>query len=108
VFHVDRREYQPRQPYKWKSKIVQTLFKENYAAGKVFFDEPLGGPALGPTTLKYYADGVLKMTRPIVKSGLQFRLPSGFKADFIQFELEGEKMIFNFQIATSARELRQV
>ena len=108
VFHVDRRQPYPRQNYKWRSKIVQTNYMENFAAAKVFFDPPAGPAPDGPTTFRYYANGQLKMTRPIVKSGEQFRLPSGFKADFVQFELEGQLMIYNMQVATSARELRTV
>jgi hypothetical protein len=109
VLHVDRREYLPRQSYVWRSKIVQLLYKENYAAAKVFFDLPLGDvPPSEPTLFKMFADGHLKFTRPITKSGEIFKLPSGYKADFIQFELTGQLMIFNLQVATSARELREV
>jgi hypothetical protein len=108
VFHVDRRQYDPRQSYIWRSKIVQQPYKDNYAAAKVFYDMPLGSPPVGPHLFKLYADGRLKYTRPIRKSGEQFRLPSGYKADFVQFELSGQLMIFNMQIATSAHELRGI
>lgn len=108
VFHVDRRQHTPRQSYKWKSKLVQTNFVENFAAVKVFFEQPEGPPPTVPTTFRYYANKVLRYSRPIVKSGEQFRLPSGFRSDTVQFELEGQLMISNMQVATSARELRQV
>jgi hypothetical protein len=108
VFHVDRREYLPRQSYIWRSKIVQLQYKENLGAAKIFFDLPTGGPPSTDTTFKMYADGKLKLTRKLVKSGEQFRLPSGYKADFYQFELEGQLMVYNMQIASSARELRMV
>lgn len=108
VFHVDRRADMPRQSYKWRSKIIQQNYKENFAAVKVFFDNPRGPAPTVPTVFRYYADNRLKYTRPITKSGEQFRLPSGFKADWVQFELEGQLMIFNLQVATSARELREV
>jgi len=106
VYHVDRRMYAPRQSYKWRSKIVQTNFVENFAAAKVYYSPPNGPPTDEPTMFRYYADGVLRYERPIVKSGEQFRLPSGFKSDTVQFELEGQFMIHNLQVATSARELR--
>lgn len=108
VFHVDRRQYDPKQSYVWRSKIVQMPYKDNYAAAKIFYDVPNGlAPAPGIEHLfKMYADGNLKFTRPIRKSGEQFRLPSGYKADFFQFELSGQLMIFNMQIATSPHELR--
>lgn len=108
VFHVDRRSYAPRQSYKWKSKLVQTNYKENFAAAKVFFSPPNGPAPSEPTSFHYYADGVLRYSRPIVKSGEQFRLPSGFKTDTVQFELRGQLMVHNMQVATSARELREV
>lgn len=110
VFHVDRREYLPRQSYIWRSKLIQLGYKENMAAAKIFFEEPRGSPpeAAGPTLFRMYVDGRLRYTRPVSKSGEQFRLPSGFKADTYQFELEGQLLINNVQVATSARELRQV
>ena len=106
VWHVDRRMYDPRRPYIWRSKLIQTNFKENFAAAKIYYTQPFGPPA-GETLFKYYTDGVLRFTRPLPKSGTMFRLPSGFKTDFVQFELTGELMVYNMQIATSARELRE-
>jgi hypothetical protein len=108
VFHVDRRMYAPRQSYKWRSKVVETPFVENFSAVKIMFSQPNGPPSDLPTTFRYYANGVLRYQRPVVKSGEQFRLPSGFKTDTVQFELEGQYMIHNMQVATSPRELRQV
>ena len=108
VYHVDRRQYDPRQSYVWRSKVVQADFKRGFAAVKVFFSQPNGPPPSMDTVFRYYADGVLRYTRPVVKSGEQFRLPSGFKCDTVQFELEGQLMVHNMQVATSARELRQV
>lgn len=108
VFHVDRRQYDPRQSYVWRSKVVQADYARNFAAAKVFFSMPNGPPPTAETYFKYYANGVLRFTRPIRVSGEQFRLPSGFTCDTVQFELEGQLMIHNLQVATSARELRQV
>ena len=109
VFHVDRREYLPRQSYKWRSKLMQLGYKENLAAAKVFFDQPNGTPPdVGPTVFRMYVDGRLRYTYPLTVSGQQFRLPSGFQADTYQFELEGQLLIHNLQVASSARELRQV
>lgn len=108
VVHVDRRVYTPRQNYVWRSKLVQTNYIENFAAAKIYYDLPNGPLPDAPTTFRYYADGVLRFSRTLPSSGKQFRLPSGFKADAVQFELEGQLMVFNMQIATSARELREV
>ena len=108
VLHVDRRQYNPRQSYVWQSKIVQTNWQQNFSAVKVFFSPPLGDPPSEPTLFRYYVDKRLRYTRPITKSGEQFRLPSGFKSNFVMFELSGQLMIHNMQVATSPRELREV
>lgn len=108
VVHVDRRKHVPRQSYTWRSKIVQTPFVDNFAAVKIYYDLPEGGEPIEQTVFRYYANNILRFTRPVRKSGEQFRLPSGFKTDFVQFELEGQYMIYNMQIATSAHELREV
>ena len=52
-----------------------------------------------------YADGRLVMTRELRTSGELWRLPSGFKADFWQFEIEAIVEIDNIQAATSPTEL---
>ena len=108
VDHIDLRKAAPRlSNYLWRSKIYQTPYKENWAAAKVFFGPAPGAvPADTPTYFRFYADGRMIFQRPITVSGEQFRLPSGYKSDFIQWELEGQLEIFNVQIATSARELR--
>jgi hypothetical protein len=108
IFHVDRRQYTPRRSYLWRSKVFQLNYSENFAAGKIFYGPPNGAPAEGETYFRMYADGVLRYTYPLQKSGLQFRLPSGQRYQTVQFELEGQQMIFNLQVATSAEELRQI
>jgi hypothetical protein len=109
VFHVDRRQYVPRQSYIWRSKIMQLPYKQNLAAAKVFFEQPNGTPPdAEPTVFRMYVDDRLRYTYPLSVSGQQFRLPSGYYADSYQFELEGQMLIHNLQVASSARELRQV
>lgn len=58
--------------------------------------------------VRLYADGNLVFTRELLTSGEQFRLPSGFKAQFWQIEFEARVKIFSVQMATSAKELRNV
>jgi hypothetical protein len=107
VLHIDLRQAYPRlSNYLWRSKIYQTPFKENWAAAKIFFGPPPGPPPDGPTYFRFYADGRMISERQVQVSGQQFRLPSGYKSDFVQWEVEGQLEIFNVQIATSARELR--
>lgn len=108
VEHFDLRLNYPRLGYVWRSKIFQTPYRENWAAAKVFFQQPAGPPPDRPTYFRLYVDGRKVFERKLKKSGEQFRLPSGFKYDQMQFELDGQLVVNNVQIATSARELRSV
>jgi len=112
---------QAKEPYIWRSKLFQAGQKKNFAAAKVFFTLLPGTPALNPVEVqglvqtlqadqyglfRVYADGVLIMCREIRRSGQQFRLPSGFKADYYQFEVEARVQVDNIQAATSPTELQ--
>lgn len=113
---------QEKAPYVWRSKLFQTAKKDNFNVAKVFFTVPPNTPTLnpvevfGPQTLganqyglfRAYADGNLVMTRELRQSGQQFRLPSGFKADYWQFEVEARVRVDVIQVATSAKELAGV
>lgn len=114
---------QVRAPYVWRSKIFQTAKKDNLTVAKIFFTVPPNTVALNPVEVfgleqtlqedqwglfRAYADGVLVMTRELRVSGEQFRLPSGFKADFWQFEVEARVQVDVIQAATSAKELAGV
>jgi len=114
---------QTKAPFVWRSKIFQTPKKDNFNVAKVFFTVPPGTVDLNPVEVfgspqtlqatqwglfRAYADGDLVMTREIRVSGEQFRLPSGFKADFWQFEVEARVQIDVLQVATSAKELAGV
>jgi hypothetical protein len=114
---------QTKAPYVWRSKIFQTNKKDNLNIAKVFFTVPPNTVALNPVEVfglvqtlqadqwglwRAYADGELVMTREIRVSGEQFRLPSGFKADFWQFEVEARVQVDVIQVATSSRELAGV
>lgn len=112
---------QPRNPYVWRSKLFQTAMKKNFQAAKIFFTVPTGSPTLNPVRnnaqvqtlaadqyglFRVYADGRLVMTREIRVSGEQMRLPSGFKADFWQFEIEARIEVTDMQVATDPTELQ--
>lgn len=107
----------------WRSKIFQPQDKKNFQALRIYFEVPVWAPTLNntrntssPQTLaedqyglvRVYADGRLVMTRELRTSGELMRLPSGFKADFWQVELEHRVKIFSFQMATSVKELMKV
>lgn len=97
--------------------------KKNFVAQKVYFNSPSWLPALNPVPnaslvqtladdqwglVRCYADGRLVHTRELRVSGEQMRLPSGFKADFWQWEIEARVELKSFQAATTTDELRQV
>jgi hypothetical protein len=112
---------QVREPYIWRSKVFQAGQKKNFQAAKIFFTVLPNTVALNPAEVfglvqtlaadqyglfRVYADGDLVMCRELRLSGQQFRLPSGFKADYWQFEVEGRIQLDNMQMATSPTELQ--
>lgn len=116
-------ETSDREVMLWRSKIFQPNDKKNFQAMRIFFEVPEWAPTQNatrntsdPQTLaedqyglvRVYADGELVMTREIRTSGELMRLPSGFKADFWQVELEHRIKILSFQMATSVKELMKV
>jgi len=105
----------------WRSKIFQSPDRKNFAAVRVYFEVPTWAPfqsqprntnegqTFDRTTqyglLRVYADDRLVMTRELRTSGELMRLPSGFKADYWQIELETIVKINSVQFATSVKEL---
>lgn len=54
-------------------------------------------------------DGLpLRFEEKMTKSGQMFRLPSGYKALYRQFEIEGYAFVDAIHVASSARELREI
>lgn len=95
------------QTYVWKSKVFQMPYLDNLGAMKIFFTVPSGVSApFG--VVRVYADGRLVLTRDLVTSGEEMRLPSGFTAHTYQVEVEARVIIHNIQVATTSRELRGV
>lgn len=119
---------QQRQSYTWRSKVFQPADRKNFQAMKIFFRVPANTPPLNPVPntdpvqeladdqyglVRVYAgtedsDLKLVMTREIRTSGEMMRMPSGFKYDFWQWEIEGRVEILSIQAATSPSELRSV
>jgi hypothetical protein len=108
------------EPCVWKSMRYQTPDKQNLGAMRVYFLKTFNLPALNPIrnvadvqTLandqwglcRIYADDRLILTRELRESGELWKLPSGFLADFWQYEIETRLEILNVQIASSAKEL---
>ncbi len=110
----------PRQVTTWRSKKFQTNSPSNIGAVKVYFDVSPSAPVLGPVRntannqelaasqygiIRFFADNRLVVTRELRKSGELFKLPSGFKADYWQFEIVTRVKIKSVQFASSAKEL---
>jgi hypothetical protein len=108
------------EPFLWRSKVIQFDKKLNLGAARVYFEVPANTPAQAATAdnttiqtlstdqyglLRVYADGTLVATRELRTSGERIRLPSGFKADFWQFEIEARVRVFSFQAASTMKEL---
>lgn len=122
LYAIDPYDASSLEPYRWRSKKFHLSLKKNLEALRVFFDVPSwvnqngSRDTANPQTLdsgKYaifraYADGNLVCTREIRTSGELLRLPSGFKCEYWQFEIEGRAIIRSVQIAASAKELASV
>lgn len=112
------------EPYIWRSKVFQTPNRRNLGAIKIYFEVTDKLPTLNPTPnanlvqtfdptqqwglVRVYADGVLVWTRELRTSGELMRLPSGFKSDFYQIEINAIVSVYNIQVAESAKELAKV
>lgn len=112
-----------QRAYLWRSKIFDMLEPLNLGAAKVMF-VPNPFIELDETEVvsltqefnelsqyglfRVYADGVLVYCKELRTSGQVFRLPSGFKAQYWQFEVEATVTIRSIEIATTVKELQGV
>lgn len=126
VYNWDAPDATTQFSYIWRSKIFQFPFKQQFVAAMIYFDVPstvtitptsstrnTAQPQIFDPTKQYfvfrvYADNRLILTREVQKSGEIIQIPSGFKANFWQFEVEGQVVISNIQVATSVKELGSV
>ena len=114
---------QPVEPGIWRSKLLQLPEKKNIGAMRVYFKETPELPALNTVRnaaleqelaidqwglCRLYADGRLVLTRELRKSGELWKTPSGFTADFWQYEVETRLRITSIQAASSVKELASV
>ena len=58
--------------------------------------------------VRVYAGGNLILCYELRTTGFLMRLPSGFKKEFWQFEIEARVKVYNIQVASSAKELAKV
>lgn len=121
VYWIDFASTTFNESYLWRSKIFQTLNYKNLGVVRVVFDEDASisqttRDTANPQTLvnnKYgvvraYANGTLVMSREMRTSGEVLKLPSGFKANFWQFEIEANVKVYSLEVAGSAKELREI
>lgn len=114
---------EPHGPFKWRSRIFEMPNRRNMEAMRVWFTLPDGVTTLNPVrntnqtqTLandqyaiaRVYADDRLVLTRELRTSGELIRMPSGYKSQFWQVEIEGRVNITGIEAATSAKELAGV
>ena len=123
IYYIASQDNVNVTPYLWKSKTLQTLKIDNFQALKVFFTVTEGAPTLNPVRvtdinmtlqsdmygiIRLYADNRLVFARELRLSGELWRLPSGFKAEFWQVEVEARIIVNDIQMATSSKELAGV
>ena len=118
IYLVDIRGQQAVSKYVWRSKIWVLPYLQNLGAAKIYWTPPYD-PAAPDTVFRMYAGEVADMKEsglPLryqksigaTPSGKVFRLPSGFKALYFQFEVEGYALINSIHVAQSPRDLRVV
>lgn len=113
VYHLDTTSRAPEGTYLWRSKVYRMDKDTNFGVFKVFYEVPENVPGAGLTVRVYGAvqgqnNVSLLHTKANPVSGDEYRLPSGKRYNFYQFELEGEMLVTAFQAATTAKELRGI
>lgn len=125
VYWMDMSSSNVDGTYIWRSKIFQLDEPRNLSAMKVRFQASVKDTSfvLNPVRdtsspqelkddqygiLRVYANGVLVATRELRVPGELIRLPSGFKQEFWQFEVEARVVVYSIQAATSVKELSGV
>lgn len=122
VYWLDVSEQRAHTAYLWRSKIFEMPNRRNLEAMRVWFETFPDSPTLNPVPVvspatlepdmygivRVYADGVLRFSRELRSTGEFMRLPSGFKAQFWQIEIEGRVQVSEIEAATTAKELMGV
>lgn len=134
IYYYDFTDQLPTiTPYLWRSKKFQGPHKENFAAFRVWFDIPPGGPQSPPlnrTTVPFQehpqtqaqmifvpgmfgivriiADGLYITERELRTSEELMRVASAQKYTTWQMEIEGVVSVTNMKMATTVKELGQM
>jgi len=124
VYLVDLRKLAPYAAYRWRSKMFSMPYPLNMGAAKVYWS-PLFQQAGTPTPpapstkFRVFAGDIvttgdendtlpLRFEELLHRSGDMFRLPSGYKAMYWQFEVEGNCNIDAIHVAETPHLLRTV
>lgn len=117
VYVVDLRVLTPYATYRWRSKIFTLPYLQNLGAAKVYWTPPYVPPPITPTVFRMFAGDhaqavsnslPLRLEWTLSESGQIIRLPSGYKALYYQFEVEGLAVIDSIHVAQTANELRAI
>lgn len=107
VYHIDTTNSSAQSDYVWRSKIYQMPRPCNLSVAKIYYVNPdTDQPPTG--VFKVYGESTLIMTKTIPASGIQMRLPAGKKYVDYQFEITGNLLVTNMQVASTAKELQGV
>ena len=88
----------------WRSKLFRMPMPLSLGASAV---DAESYPTDVPIKVRFYASGELKHERNIT-SAESFRLPTGFRAQDWQFEIETKVKVTRLRVATTSTELHQV
>ena len=123
IYEFDPPAVNQQIAYSWKSKRFHAKKKTNFGVAKVYFDgigvDPLEDnpwsaanravlPADEPLRFRVWADDNLVYDEALFLSGRQIRLPSGFKAEWWQFEIVGQVNCISVHMGVDAKDLAQV
>lgn len=88
----------------WRSKEFTLPAPSNLGAASISLDEGAGVFV----RLRVYAAGVLRFDEDVTHTTDHIRLPSGFKSDIWQFEIETNTRVHRLDVANTFTELRSV
>lgn len=122
LYWIDNEDDSPDyEVYTWRSKLFHSPKKQNFGAMKIYFSVPSTTPAQSAVRnntlvqdlasdqyglLRLYADERHILTYELRESGQLIRPPSGFKAEWWQFEVESRVEISQIQMASTVKELQ--
>lgn len=123
VLWLDISDTRVEGTFKWRSKRYNMRDRKNLGALRVWFDENDNLPALNPVRnidlvqtlaadqwglVRVYADDILVYTNELRTRGEIMRLPTGYKAQYYQIEVEARVNISQIEVASTVKELQVV